>query len=66
MAEKKRLNRKHRGTDLIISTVITRGISNSIFVSGIGLPVGIALSGTSLFFFLLEQLLHENLSKCLP
>ena len=34
-------------TDLIAATVITRGISIAAFASGVGLPVGIALSGTS-------------------
>ena len=33
---------------LIISTVITRGMSIAAFASGVGPPVGIALSGTSL------------------
>ena len=35
-------------TDLITSTVITGGISITAFTSGVGLPFGIALSGTSL------------------
>ena len=35
-------------TGLITSTVITGGIATAAFVSGVGLPVGIALSGTSL------------------
>ena len=35
-------------TSLITSTVITRGISIAAFASGVGLPVRIALSGTSL------------------
>ena len=34
-------------TGLITSTVITGGISIAAFASGVGLPVGIALSGTS-------------------
>ena len=34
-------------TGLITSTVITGGISIAAFPSGVGLPVGIALSGTS-------------------
>ena len=34
-------------TALITSTVITGGISIAAFASGVGLPVGIALSGTS-------------------
>ena len=37
-------------TGLITSTVITGGISIAAFASGVGLPVGIALSGTSLLF----------------
>ena len=37
-------------TGLITSTVITGGISIVAFASGVGLPVGIALSGTSLLF----------------
>ena len=37
---------------LIISTVITGEIFIAGFVSGVGLPVGIALSGTSLLFSL--------------
>ena len=39
-------------TGLITSTVITAGISIAAFASGIGLPVGIALSGTSLLLSL--------------
>ena len=35
-------------TGLTTSTVITGGISIAPFASGVGLPVGIALSGTSL------------------
>ena len=35
-------------TGLITSMVITGGISIAAFSSGVGLPVGIALSGTSL------------------
>ena len=37
-------------TSLITSTVITGGISSAAFASGVGLPVGTALSGTSLLF----------------
>ena len=37
-------------TGLIISTVITGGISIAAFVCGVGLSVGIALSGTSILF----------------
>ena len=36
-------------TGLITSTVITEGISIAAFASSVGLPVPIALSGTSLF-----------------
>ena len=39
-------------TGLIISTVITGGISIAAFASGVGLLVGIALSGTSLILSL--------------
>ena len=39
-------------TGLITSTVITGGISNAAFASGVGLPVGIALSGTILILSL--------------
>ena len=38
-------------TSLITSIVITTGVSIAAFASGFGLPVGIALSGTSLLFF---------------
>ena len=37
-------------TGLITSTVITGEISTAAFAIGVGLPVGIALSGTSLLF----------------
>ena len=39
-------------TGLITSTVITGGISIAAFASGVGLPVGVALSGTSLLLSL--------------
>ena len=39
-------------TGLITSTMITGGISIAAFASGVGLPVGIALSGTSLLLSL--------------
>ena len=39
-------------TGLITSTVITGGISVTAFATGVGLPVGIALSGTSLLLSL--------------
>ena len=53
------------GTGLIKSTVITGGISIEAFASGVGLPVGIALSGTSLLF-LLQLPSHESLLKFSP
>ena len=40
------------GTGRITSTVITGGISIAAFASGVGLPIGIALSGTSLLLSL--------------
>ena len=39
-------------TGLITSTVITGGISIAAFASGVGLPVGAALGGTSLLISL--------------
>ena len=39
-------------TGLITSTVITGGISIAAFASGVSLPAGIALSGTSLLLSL--------------
>ena len=39
-------------TDLITSTVITGGISIAAFASGVGLPIGITLSGTSVLLSL--------------
>ena len=39
-------------TGLITSTVITGGIFIAAFASGVGLPVGIVLSGTSLLLSL--------------
>ena len=39
-------------TDLITSTMIAGGISIASFGSGVGLPVGIALCGTSLLLSL--------------
>ena len=50
------------GKVLIISTVITGRVNISAFASGVGLPVGIALSGTSLFFRL-QLPSHECLLK---
>ena len=49
-------------TGLITSTVITGGISIAAFASGVGLPVGIALSGTSLLLSLVTAI-KRNSSK---
>ena len=46
-------------TGLIISTVITGGISIAAFTSGVGLPVGIALSGTSLLLSLVTAITQK-------
>ena len=43
-------NHKHHGHQLIASTNINGGVSIASFASGVGLPVDIALSGTSLLF----------------
>ena len=40
------------GTGRITSTVITGGISIAAFASGVGFPIGIALSGTNLLLSL--------------
>ena len=45
---------------LITSTVITGGISIAAFASGVGLPVGIALSGTSLLFSLATVITRKS------
>ena len=47
-------------TGLITSTVITGGISIAAFASGVGLPVGIALSGTSLLFSLATAITRKS------
>ena len=47
-------------TGLIISTVITGGISIAAFASGVGLPVGIALSGTSLLLSLATAITRKS------
>ena len=52
-------------TGLITSTVITGGISIAAFASGVGLPVGIALSGTSLLLSL-QLPSHQKLLKSSP
>ena len=47
-------------TGLITSTVITGGISITAFASGAGLPVGIALSGTSVLIFLATAITRNS------
>ena len=47
-------------TGLITSTVITGGISIAAFGSGVGLPVGIALSGTSLLLSLVNAITQKS------
>ena len=47
-------------TDLITSTVITGGISITGFASGVELPVGIALSGTSLLLSLATAISRKS------
>ena len=47
-------------TGQITSTLITGGISIAAFASGLGLPVGIALSGTSLLFSLATSITRKS------
>ena len=47
-------------TGLIASTVITGGISIAAFASDVGLPVGIALSGTSLLLSLATAITRQS------
>ena len=47
-------------TGLITSTVITGGISIAAFANGVGLPVGIALSGTSLLLSLATVITRKS------
>ena len=47
-------------TDLITSTVITGGISIIAFTSSVGLPFGIALSGTSLILSLATAVTRKS------
>ena len=47
-------------TGLITSMVITGGISIATFASGVGLPVGIALSGTSLLLSLATAITQKS------
>ena len=52
-------------TDLITSAVIAGGISIAAFASGVGMPIGIALSELA-YFFPLQQPSHENFLKLSP
>ena len=45
---------------LITSTLITGGISIAAFASGVGLPVGIALKGTSLLLSLATAITQKS------
>ena len=47
-------------TGLITSTVITGGVSIAALASAVGLPVSIALSGTSLLFFLATVITQKS------
>ena len=47
-------------TGLITSTVIIGGISIATFASGVGLPMGIALSGTSLLLSLATTITRKS------
>ena len=47
-------------TGLITSTVITGGISIAAFASGVGLPVGAALGGTSLLLSLATAITRKS------
>ena len=47
-------------TGLITSTVITGGISVAAFASGVGLPVGVALSGTNLLLSLATAITRKS------
>ena len=47
-------------TSLITSTVITGGVFIAVFASGVGLPVGIALSGTSQSFSFAAAITRES------
>ena len=47
-------------TGLITSTVITGGVSIAAFASGVGLPVGITLGGTSLLLSLATVITRKS------
>ena len=61
----KRMKRFHTitgivDTGLITSTVITAEVSIAAFASGVGLPVGIALSGTRLLLSLVTSITRKS------
>ena len=60
--KKKRFNTITGITDtgLITSTLITGGISIAAFASGVGLPVGVALGGTSLLLSLATAITRKS------
>ena len=47
-------------TSLITSTVVTGAVDIAAFASGVGLPVGIALNGTSLIFSLAAAITRKS------
>ena len=47
-------------TGLITSLVITGGVSIAAFAGDVGLPVGIALSGTNLIFSLVANITRKS------
>ena len=47
-------------TDLITLTVVTGGISIAAFANGVGLPVGIALGGASLFLSVITTAIRKS------
>ena len=47
-------------TDLIALTVVTGGISIAAFANGVGLPVGIALGGASLFLSVITTAIRKS------
>ena len=53
-------NHRYHRHSLITSTVVTGGISIAAFASGVGLPVGIALSGTSLLLSLATAITRKS------
>ena len=53
-------NHRYHRHSLITSTVVTGGISIAAFASGVGLPVGISLSGTSLLLSLATAIIRNS------